>query len=1361
MTVSTDARAMQTDGADDECASMLLERKRPREDGSDGRSDDDYTADGYCYDNMIDEAASDEEIDDGHEEEKLGYNDPPPLLLFEEGVRRLVDELGVERSTAIEVLEATHGNVDDAAFRCLEENLSRRPAERGRIAREQGYKNDEPDDYAMLVEEDVSNQEQRSREHEELVLIHQAVRPVCWQLTLEKALDDTLHGDMVIAKSRAYKRNGKWVCSYVYAAVAGVRGFFDCREALDKNDRVLNEVQIGETASRVHFDYEKDALKKEQINDSGMQVIYDRGMQAPYILACVEDVIHFMADKYDITLRPADVVVLNASISFKLSCHILLPFKTPDMQSRRLFAAQLKNHAMPAVTRHEARASFVEEVLVCLDAGDPLPIRPSDIDSCEDLPVAADLTIYSRNRVFRSEGCNKMGKKNHLEVVTSLVNPDTNETVTFMDPSPSGGGLARLEATLLTSELSLSFPELPLAINELAHPPVRQVRQTRTAGRSGGGRASLSDEAMDLLAGLSQSGNRPFIEPSDADNVVLARFDGVFTCPCGQEHGHSGNRVKIRVDEGGSRVMMNCFFTQKPCRRCWQLVGTIDVVAPAEEWEKDREVYTAYRDDGVTLACRPFAPTLENNRAIVDCSPMSSGKSHQVVMLIKDFARRVVEGSLPADWSALVIIHRKALAEQFYKLLRPFGFKLYNDCDAYIEDDRVVCTIHSLERLQKQTFDLVVVDEFPEVVNTLCNPHRGMYNVNVAFTRILSAATKLVFMSAHADSREHRFLNRLNIQAHWQMLKIGPRLNATFVNFRPSEKASNAMPLDEVVTYFGNRIQAGEHLAIGFCEVNTLETIVDGLRGRFPEKTFLTVHARLDDEKKRAALEEAVNGFYDVLAFTTVMGTGFSVETFEHYSACAYVENRTLDAGAIVQMLGRSRYPAPGIGPAICFDISTHRKELPGYRQVALGQGDYEGCTELECIQSLKAVNAYLSVKGERDVYWWYSEKAGQWYVFHRLEELPEVGLEDIINFKMQPKNLDMLIDAGAIISTTVQKMCMDHMKRLCGTDPNDVYNNVDMNLLMVHADHIKKRLNLARDMVPDITRLMRLDGREITRIDLTPPDEDKEEQKLKRDQAKALKMAKKAEKIRVAERIWEADDVGNDRAVLIGKRIQGGKEVVTQNERDSLVQAHARYTIGRDFWTATGSSYLSGDAKVTLLEPKFQAKFALAGYLTDPDVVSDLVARREYRRSRVDEATWVRIGLASEGGSEELRNAALMKMITDLGFTSHLDFDTRITLTTERRDTAVENAEYFRKYNETAKKNAPALVASNIHSNICGMINSVIPVKFTKVAGSGRNGTAPVYKLSCEIEAAPIPSYEKYEQYNSFRAGLARCTGA
>jgi len=106
------------------------------------------------------------------------------------------------------------------------------------------------------------------------------------------------------------------------------------------------------------------------------------------------------------------------------------------------------------------------------------------------------------------------------------------------------------------------------------------------------------------------------------------------------------------------------------------------------------------------------------------------------------------------------------------------GFVIYLDVvDKIIRAHRVVIVIDSVHRLASHAWDLVVVDEFAEVRRVLPSIPKnsaagGKWAVWIKFRAALSYAKNLLFLSAHSDGPEYRFLQQLDIKATWQMNQI-------------------------------------------------------------------------------------------------------------------------------------------------------------------------------------------------------------------------------------------------------------------------------------------------------------------------------------------------------------------------------------------------------------------------------------------------------------------------------------------------------------------------------------------------------------------------------------------------------------
>ena len=98
---------------------------------------------------------------------------------------------------------------------------------------------------------------------------------------------------------------------------------------------------------------------------------------------------------------------------------------------------------------------------------------------------------------------------------------------------------------------------------------------------------------------------------------------------------------------------------------------------------------------------------------------MGLGKTLQLIVLIRE---------LGPDAKILIIAHRITLCDALAQELEDLGFVLYsNITEEPIDARRVVVTINSLWRVNERDFDLVSIDEIPEVIVALTTlmPNQG------------------------------------------------------------------------------------------------------------------------------------------------------------------------------------------------------------------------------------------------------------------------------------------------------------------------------------------------------------------------------------------------------------------------------------------------------------------------------------------------------------------------------------------------------------------------------------------------------------------------------------------------------------
>ncbi len=292
----------------------------------------------------------------------------------------------------------------------------------------------------------------------------------------------------------------------------------------------------------------------------------------------------------------------------------------------------------------------------------------------------------------------------------------------------------------------------------------------------------------------------------------------------------------------GEEVHYGCTFTTErmagDCRGpTWQRIGLL----PAHAWRTGRQFYD-HVEDGIPRV-RPY-PT-SAGYTLNDGSEMSLGKSHQVWTLVR---------RLGPEASVLKIGHRIAAIRADMESARELG------CTAYLDEApgpicarRVLITINSLWRIEHADWDLVVLDETPEVISALvglkpCNGRGGRWVVWRRLRDIFLHAKRRICLSAQSDDLVQEFFRGLGAtDVSWQQHRAMPLAR---MQYKVAYTNSFAQAWDEIEA----RLRRSEHLMVSFSEAGHLRLLFDAAREVFPEKRFIAVHAGLADSEKREAV---------------------------------------------------------------------------------------------------------------------------------------------------------------------------------------------------------------------------------------------------------------------------------------------------------------------------------------------------------------------------------------------------------------------------------------------------------------------------------------------------------------------------
>ena len=193
----------------------------------------------------------------------------------------------------------------------------------------------------------------------------------------------------------------------------------------------------------------------------------------------------------------------------------------------------------------------------------------------------------------------------------------------------------------------------------------------------------------------------------------------------------------------------------------------------------------------------------------------------------------------------LIILNRVALCNSVMTTyLAALGFQLYSANTTNFEHaTRLVICIDSLWKVQCEDFDLVCIDEVPEVIKQLTgletkHPSSGKWNVWMKLRTIMQNAKRFLMMSAQADSLVKHFLDKCHLTAHWYQNKM-PLLSHLHYEFAPFEAAE--MGYRRLI----GALEAGMKVVVPCAEQKDLTCTLLEMKRRFPEK-IVPSHRRVN-----------------------------------------------------------------------------------------------------------------------------------------------------------------------------------------------------------------------------------------------------------------------------------------------------------------------------------------------------------------------------------------------------------------------------------------------------------------------------------------------------------------------------------
>ena len=288
-------------------------------------------------------------------------------------------------------------------------------------------------------------------------------------------------------------------------------------------------------------------------------------------------------------------------------------------------------------------------------------------------------------------------------------------------------------------------------------------------------------------------------------------------------------------------------------------------------------------------------------------SEKGTGKTSNLIKLLFESKKKPPE-------SVLFISSRRTFGIKLSADLKKYGFQLYSEIDEhFIYDKKIIVQIDSLLRLQRDNFDLIIIDECESLARYCTsthftkNPKSNLIVSNLEFR--ISDAKNVIIMDADLSDR--------CINYYTSIMKTTNDLNKIDTKVLINKYTPYQDYTIQYMTYstwlneLRKKLLNNKKLAIPMASNNKAKDLYTKLKKDFPEKNIILIHKETSEEEKLIKLlkvnEIWIN--YDIVIYTPTvcMGVSFDPEHFDNIFG--YGCHNSLGAQEFCQMLHRIRKP--------------------------------------------------------------------------------------------------------------------------------------------------------------------------------------------------------------------------------------------------------------------------------------------------------------------------------------------------------------------------------------------------------------------------------------------------------------------
>lgn len=297
-----------------------------------------------------------------------------------------------------------------------------------------------------------------------------------------------------------------------------------------------------------------------------------------------------------------------------------------------------------------------------------------------------------------------------------------------------------------------------------------------------------------------------------------------------------------------------------------------------------------------------------NKKLLAIQSEKGTGKTYNLLRSLFDEKKNT-----PPD-SILFISSRRTFGIKLSADLRKYGFRLYSEIDEhYIYDKRVICQIDSLLRLQRDKFDLIIIDECESLARYITSNHFTKSNkANTVVSNLefrISDADNVIIMDA--DLSDRCINNYTSIISNSKELKKND-IQVIINKYTPYQDYTiKYMKYNTWLNQLLLFIMNNKRIVVPMASNSKAKDLFSKLKTDFPEKNILLIHKETSEDEKLKKLlkvnEIWVN--YDVVIYTPTVCMGVSFDPKHFDNIFCYGCHNSLGSQEFCQMMHRVRNP--------------------------------------------------------------------------------------------------------------------------------------------------------------------------------------------------------------------------------------------------------------------------------------------------------------------------------------------------------------------------------------------------------------------------------------------------------------------